>query len=204
MIFSVPFVDISGLKVFNETARRTVVDQLIIHISNRLKAHLRHEDTIARSTPTGGLGRLAGDETLARMDSDQFTLLLEGIKRPSDPMRVAVRIQKCLSALFTARGIDVFASASIGIALSSPSYHQPEEMLRDADIGMRRAKALGACGREVFDAQMHALVVQRLKLESELRKAIEREEFRVYCQPKRPAGHWPDRGCRVASPLVTQ
>jgi PAS domain S-box-containing protein len=182
-IFSVLFVDISGLKVFNETMGRTVVDQLIINISNRLKAHLRHVDTIARSTPTGGPGRLAGDETLARMDSDQFTVLLEGIKGPSDPMRVAVRIQECLSAPFTARGVDVFASASIGIALSSPSYHQPEEMLRDADIAMCRAKAPGTCGREVFDAQMHALVVQRLKLETELRKAIEREEFRVYYQP---------------------
>jgi len=182
-IFSVLFVDISGLKVFNETMGRAVVDQLIIDISNRLKTHLRHDDTISHSTPTGGPGRLAGNETLARMDSDQFTVLLEGIKGPSDPMRVAVRIQECLSAPFTARGVDVFASASIGIALSSASYHQPEEMLRDADIAMCRAKAQGTCGREVFDAQMHALVVQRLKLETDLRKAIEREEFCVFYQP---------------------
>jgi PAS domain S-box-containing protein len=182
-IFSVLFVDISGLKVFNETMGRAVVDQLIINISKRLKTHLRHDDTISRSTPTGGPGRLAGNETLARMHSDQFTVLLEGIKGPSDPMRVATRIQECLSVPFTARGIDVFASASIGIALSSPSYHQPEEMLRDADIAMCRAKAHGTSGREVFDAQMHALVVQRLKLETELRRAIEREEFRVFYQP---------------------
>jgi PAS domain S-box-containing protein len=182
-IFSVLFVDISGLKVFNETMGRAVVDQLIIDISNRLKAHLRHDDTISRSTPTGGPGRLAGNETLARMDSDQFTVLLEGFHGPSDPMRVAVRIQECLSASFTARGVDVFASARIGIALSSPSYQQPEEMLRDADIAMCRAKAQGTCGREVFDARMHALVVQRLKLETDLRKAIEREEFCVFYQP---------------------
>jgi predicted signal transduction protein with EAL and GGDEF domain len=117
------------------------------------------------------------------MHSDQFTVLLEGIKEPSDPMRVATRIQECLAAPFTARGIDVFVSASIGIALSSPSYHQPEEMLRDADIAMCRAKAHGTSGREVFDAQMHALVVQRLKLETELRRAIERQEFRVFYHP---------------------
>jgi len=180
---SVLFVDIRGLNVFNETMGRAVVDQLIIDISNRLKARLRHDDTISRSTPTGGPGQLEGNETLARMDGDQFTVLLEGIKGPSDPMRVAVRIQECLSAPFTARGVDVFASASIGIALSSPSYRQPEEMLRDADIAMCRARAQGTSGREVFDAQMHAIVVQRLKLETELRKAIERKEFRVFYQP---------------------
>jgi len=182
-IFSVLFVDISGLKVFNETMGRAVVDQIIIDISNRLKAHLRHDDTISHSTATLGPGWPAGNETLARMDSDQFTVLIEGIKGPSDPMRVAVRIQECLAAPFTARGIDVFASASIGIALSSPSYHQQEEMLRDADIAMCRAKARGTSGREVFDEQMHALVVKRLKLETELRRAIEREEFRVFYQP---------------------
>jgi diguanylate cyclase (GGDEF)-like protein/PAS domain S-box-containing protein len=178
--FSVLFVDVHGLKSFNESMGHAVVDQLIIDISNRLKARLRHDDTISRST---AIDRLESNETLARMDGDQFTVLLEGIKAPSDPMRVAVRIQECLSAPFTARGVDVFASASIGIALSSPSYHEPEEMLRDADIAMCRAKAQGTSGREVFDAQMHALVVQRLKLETELRKAIERQEFRVFYQP---------------------
>ncbi len=181
--FSVLFVDIHGLNVFNETMGHAVVDQLIIDISKRLKARLRHDDTISRFTLAGGPRRLEGNETLARMDGDQFTVLLEGIKGPSDPMRVAVRIQECLSAPFTARGIDVCASASIGIALSSPSYSEPEEMLRDADIAMCRARAQGTSGREVFDTQMHALVVRRLKLETELRKAIEREEFRVFYQP---------------------
>ncbi len=181
--FSVLFVDIHGLNVFNETMGHAVVDQLIIDISKRLKARLRHDDTISRFTLAGGPRRLEGNETLARMDGDQFTVLLEGIKGPSDPMRVAVRIQECLSAPFTARGVDVCASASIGIALSSPSYSEPEEMLRDADIAMCRARAQGTSGREVFDTQMHALVVRRLKLETELRKAIEREEFRVFYQP---------------------
>ncbi len=181
--FSVLFVDIHGLNVFNETMGHAVVDQLIIDISKRLKARLRHDDTISRFTLAGGPRRLEGNETLARMDGDQFTVLLEGIKGPSDPMRVAVRIQECLSAPFTARGVDVCASASIGIAPSSPSYNEPEEMLRDADIAMCRARAQGTSGREVFDTQMHALVVRRLKLETELRKAIEREEFRVFYQP---------------------
>jgi PAS domain S-box-containing protein len=83
--FSVLFVDVRGLKSFNETMGRAVVDQLIIDISNRLRARIRHDDTISRSTPTGGGDGRAGNETLARMDGDQFTVLLEGLKGPSDP-----------------------------------------------------------------------------------------------------------------------
>ena len=181
--FAVLFVDIQGLKIFNETMGHAVVDQLIIDISNRLKGRLRHDDTISRSSPPGGSGGAAGDEILARMDGDQFTVLLEGIKEPSDPMRVAMRVQETLTSPFAAHGVDVFTSAGIGIALSSPSYVKPAEMLRDADIAMCRAKAQGTSGCEVFDTEMHALVVRRLKLESELRKAIEREELRVFYQP---------------------
>ena len=181
--FAVLFVDIQGLKIFSETMGHAVVDQLIIDISNRFKARLRHDDTISRSTPTGGSGRPIGDEILARMDGDRFTLLLEGIKAPSDPMRVAMRVQESLAAPLAANGVDAFTSASIGIALSSSSYQKPAEMLRDADIAMCRAKAQGMSGCEVFDTHMHALVVRRLKLETELRKAIEREEFRVFYQP---------------------
>jgi len=181
--FAVLFVDIQGLKIFNETMGHAVVDQLIIDISNRLKSRLRHDDTISRSSPPGGSGGAAGDEILARMDGDQFTVLLEGIKEPSDPMRVALRVQETLTSPFAAHGVDVFTTAGIGIALSSPSYVKPAEMLRDADIAMCRAKAQGTSGCEVFDTEMHALVVRRLKLESELRKAIEREELRVFYQP---------------------
>jgi PAS domain S-box-containing protein len=181
--FAVLFLDIQGLKIFNETMGHAVVDQLIIDISNRLRVCLRHDDTISRSTPTGRPGRPIGDEILARLDGDRFTVLLEGIKTPSDPMRVAMRVQESLAGPFTTHGVDAFTSASIGIALSSASYQKPDEMLRDADIAMCRAKAQGMSGCEVFDTHMHALVVQRLKLETELRKAIEREELRVFYQP---------------------
>ena len=180
--FAILFVDIQGLKIFNETMGHATVDQLIIDISNRLKSRLRHDDTISRSTPTGS-GVPIGDETLARMDGDRFTVLLEGIKTPSDPMRVAIRVQESLAAPFNASGVDAFTTASIGIALSSPSYHKPAEMLRDADIAMCRAKAEGTSGCEVFDTQMHALVVRRLKVETELRKAIEHGDLRVFYQP---------------------
>jgi PAS domain S-box-containing protein len=181
--FAVLFLDIQGLKIFNETMGHAVVDQLIIDISNRLKARLRHDDTMSRSTPTGDLGKAKGSETLARMDGDRFTVLIENIKAPSDAMRVAIRIQESLAAPLTAKGVDAFTSASIGISLSGPLYASPGDMLRDADIAMCRAKSKGGSGCEVFDREMHALVVKRLKLETELRKAIEQEELRVFYQP---------------------
>ncbi|MGB6197990.1 MAG: EAL domain-containing protein [Candidatus Acidiferrales bacterium] len=181
--FAVLFVDIKGLKIFNETMGHAVVDQLIIDISHRLKARLRHDDTVSRTTPTGVPGRQFGDEMLARLDGDRFTVLLEDIKAPSDPMRVAMRLQESFAGPFTLHGVDAFTTASIGIAMSSDTPHSPAEMLRDADIAMCRAEAQGVSCCQVFDTAMHAIVVRRLKLETELRKAIDREELRVFFQP---------------------
>lgn len=181
--FAVLFINIQGLKIFNETMGLAVVDQLIIDISNRLKSRLRHDDTVSRSTPTSGSSAAEGDEILARMDGERFTVLLEGIRSPSDPMRVAIRLQESLAAPINASNIEAFTSACIGIALSSPLYSGHAEILRDADIAMCRAISEGTSGCEVFDTHMHALVVQRLKVETELRKAIEQNELRVFYQP---------------------
>jgi PAS domain S-box-containing protein len=181
--FAVLFIDIQGLKIFNETMGHAVVDQLLIDISNRLKARLRHDDTVSRSSSIDFSAKSLGDEMLARLDGDRFTVLLENVKAPSDPMRVAMRIQESFAGPFTLHGVDAFTSASIGIALSADSYEKPADILRDADIAMCRAKAQGESRCEVFDTQMHAIVVRRLKLETELRKAIEREEMRVFYQP---------------------
>jgi PAS domain S-box-containing protein len=181
--FAVLFVDIQGLKIFKETMGHAVVDQLTIDISNRLRGRLRHDDIIARPSSGFGTKENPSEEILARMDGDQFTVMLEGIKDPSEPMRVALRLQETLTAPFSAKGVDVYTSASIGIAISSSSLRKPEEMLRDADIAMVRARAQGPSRCEVFATQMHAIVVRRLNLESELRKCIERDELRVLYQP---------------------
>jgi PAS domain S-box-containing protein len=181
--FAVLFINIQGLKIYNETMGLAVVDQLIIDISGRLKSRLRHDDTVSRSTPTSGAGGSGGDEILARMDGERFTVLLEGIKSPSDPMRVALRLQESLAAPFATSNIEAFTSACIGIALSSPQYTGHAEILRDADIAMCRAIADGISGCEVFDTRMHAMVVRRLEVETELRKAIEQDELRVFYQP---------------------
>ncbi len=201
--FAVLFVNLQGLQIFNETMGLAVVDQLLIDISNRLRSLLRHDDTISRSTPAGGSGGAAGDGLLARMDGERFTVLLQDVKSPSDAMRVAIRIQESLASPFTANGLAAFMSASIGIALSSPLYSGHAEILRDADIAMCRAKA-NETGCEVFDTHMHALVVQRLKVETELRKAIEHEDLRVFYQPIVRLDIGPD--CRRGSfgPLVAQ
>lgn len=179
--FAVLFVDVQGLKIVNSTMGPAVVDQLIIDISARLKSHLRHYDTVTRSATS--IDPLAGQEILARMDGYQFTVLLERIKEPSEPMRVALRLQESLVPPFLANDMEVFTFASIGIALSSPSLQTPVELLRDADIAMCRAKANGGSSCEVFDSDMHALVIRRLNLESDLRKSVERNELRVLYQP---------------------
>lgn len=179
--FAVLFIDIQGLKIFNDTMGLSAVDQLLIEISNRFRMHLRRDDTVSRSSDIHA--EPGGEEILARMDGQQFTVLVEGIKAPSDAMRVAMRLQESLGAPLTANGVDAFTSASIGIALSSPLYNAHAEMMRDADIAMCRAKASHSSGCQVFDSQMHALVVQRLKVETELRKAIDRADLRVFYQP---------------------
>jgi PAS domain S-box-containing protein len=181
--FAVLFVHIQGLKIVNETMGHAVVDQLITDISKRLKNQLRHDDMVTRTKPMGLVGPEGGDETLARIDGEQFTILLEGIKEPSGPLRVAMRVQESLVAPFIADGVEVYTQPSIGIAMSTTSLHTPAEMLRDADIAMCRAKALGGSGCAVFDEEMHALGVKRLKCESELRKALTKDQLVVFYQP---------------------
>src|SRR5690606_16846266 len=102
---------------------------------------------------------------------------------PADAVRVAERIQVSLESPFEVGGHEVYSGASIGIAMASPSYRTPEEMLRDADTAMHQAKARGRGGHVVFDPEMHARALARLQLESELRRAVERQELELRYQP---------------------
>ena len=110
-------------------------------------------------------------------------ILLEDIESASDATRVAERIQTELAQPFHLSGHELFATASIGIALSSTGYEQPENILRDADTAMYWAKALGKARYEMFDMSMHAQAVALLQLETDLRHAIERQEFELHYQP---------------------
>jgi PAS domain S-box-containing protein len=181
--FAVLFADIDGFKIFNDTMGHMVGDLLLIEIGRRLAKCLRLEDTVARPLNQGTESVLEGNEVLARLGGDEFTILVGSIQEPSDAMRVARRIQEALQPPFTIQGREVFTSASIGIALSTTPHAKAEELLRDADIAMYRAKTLGRSRSEFFDQDMHANAVNRLNLETDLRRALEEEEFRIHYQP---------------------
>ena len=177
--YAVLFVDVDGFKQINDTMGPAAGDQLITEMGNRLAACLRLDDTVAR--PAGKLP--SDDSLLSRSGGDEFTILLESIKHPGDAMRVAKRIQAAIGAPFQVQERQLITPVSVGIALSAPTQQQPEELLQDAETAMRRAKALGGSRCEVFDEGMHTRAVNRLKLETELRTAFERSEFRLHYQP---------------------
>jgi diguanylate cyclase (GGDEF)-like protein/PAS domain S-box-containing protein len=173
-LFAVLFMDLDGFKMINDSMGHLIGDQLLLGVANRLEKGLRSTDTVARLGETFTVARLGGDE---------FTVLLDDIKDPSDAERAADRMMKALASPFVLGGKEVFTSVSIGIALSNAAYEQPEEILRDADTAMYRAKSLGKARYEVFDADMRASVMARLQLETDLRRALERGEFRNFYQP---------------------
>lgn len=164
-LFAVLFIDLDRFKVVNDSLGHMVGDQLLIATAHRLRACLRPEDMVAR---------LGGDE---------FVILLKNIKSISDATDVADRLQAKLALPFNLSGQEVFTSISAGIALSTTGYHQPEDLLRDADTAMYRAKVLGKARYEIFDTDMHDSVVRLLQLENDLRRAIEHHEFQIYYQP---------------------
>jgi diguanylate cyclase (GGDEF)-like protein/PAS domain S-box-containing protein len=173
-LFAVLFLDLDGFKMINDSMGHLVGDQLLLGVAQRLEKCLRATDTVARLGETFTVARLGGDE---------FTVLLDDIKDPSDAKRAADRMMKALTSPFILGGKEVFTSVSIGIALSNSAYEQPEDMLRDADTAMYRAKSQGKARYEVFDADMRASVLARLQLETDLRHALERGEFRNFYQP---------------------
>jgi diguanylate cyclase (GGDEF)-like protein/PAS domain S-box-containing protein len=172
--FAVLFLDLDRFKVINDSLGHLIGDQLLIAVARRLEACLRSGDSIAR---------LSGQSTVARLGGDEFTILLEDIQDLANAVGVAERIQKELAVPFRLNGTEVFTSASIGITLGPAGYGLPDEMLRDADAAMYTAKAGGKARYEVFDAAMRARALARLQLESDLRRALERQEFCLHYQP---------------------
>ncbi len=163
-MFSILFLDVDRFKDVNDSLGHLKGDLLLAAIARRLETCVRPGDTVAR---------LGGDE---------FTILLDDMRDPADAVQVANRILEQMGKPFQLAGHEVFATCSIGIAPGA-HYEKPEDLLRDADTAMYRAKERGKNCYEVFDAAMHSRAVARLQLETDLRKAIERKEFRVYYQP---------------------
>lgn len=164
-LFGVLFLDLDRFKFVNDSLGHKVGDQLLIEISRRLEICIRACDTVAR---------LGGDE---------FVILLEDIKSISDATYVAERIQHDLALPFNLGGHEVFTATSIGIALSTAGYDRPETLLRDADTAMYHAKSQGKARHQVFDTTMHTHAVAMLQLDSDLRRAVERQEFRLFYHP---------------------
>ena len=178
--FAVLFVDLDRFKMVNDSLGHHAGDRLLLEIVRRMTAVLRRDDVIARPAAVAD----DSDSTLARVGGDEFIILLEDIHGPSDAVRVAERVQHVVAMpVGLGEGQEVFTTASIGIAVSASSTGLDEDLVRDADTAMYRAKASGGDQCAVFDAAMHDRAVERLQLETDLRRAIERNEFRLQFQP---------------------
>jgi diguanylate cyclase (GGDEF)-like protein/PAS domain S-box-containing protein len=163
--YAVLFLDLDRFKVINDSLGHLAGDELLVAFAARLKTCLRPGDTVAR---------MAGDE---------FTLLLEGVGSAPDATRVADRALESLKTPFRLGGHEVFVTVSIGIVIGGAEYADPQDILRDADTALYRAKALGKNRHQVFDAAMHQRALELLQLENDLRRAVERQEFELHYQP---------------------
>jgi diguanylate cyclase (GGDEF)-like protein/PAS domain S-box-containing protein len=163
--FAVLLLDLDRFKLVNDSLGHNVGDQLLVETARRLQACVRPGDTVAR---------LGGDE---------FAMLLSEVHDAAGAIHVAQRIQKGFRSPVKLGSREVFATLSTGIALGRARYSRPEDIVRDADTAMHRAKARGRDRQEVFDSLMHANAISRLQLETDLRLAIEREQIEVVYQP---------------------
>jgi diguanylate cyclase (GGDEF)-like protein/PAS domain S-box-containing protein len=163
--FAVLFLDLDRFKLVNDSLGHPAGDELLVGLAKRLSGCLRSEDTVAR---------LGGDE---------FALLLDDIGDARAAARMAERIREELRQPFNLGGHEVFSTASIGITFDPESDRRPEDLLRDADTALYRAKALGRDRHELFDEAMHSRAVAILKLETDLRHALERNELGLVYQP---------------------
>ncbi len=162
---SILFIDLDRFKYVNDSLGHMIGDQLLKDIAARLSECMRPSDTVAR---------LGGDE---------FTILVEGKYDRSEVTRIAERIQDKFSKPFNLAGHDVYSSASIGIVHASDKHRSPEDIMRDADTAMYQAKRTGKARHAVFDDEMHSVATEILMLETDLRKALDREEIGVHYQP---------------------
>ncbi|MGE0359507.1 MAG: putative bifunctional diguanylate cyclase/phosphodiesterase [Vicinamibacterales bacterium] len=177
--FAVLFVDLDRFKHVNDSLGHTAGDRLLVVFGERLAAAVRSDDVVSRLSEASS----SPEPTLARLGGDEFAVLLDGIREPLDAVRVAKRVQQMAMLPLPVDGQDVFTSASIGVAVASDAHTSGEDIIRDADLAMYRAKNAGGGGYSVFDAALHDAAVRRLRLETDLRRAVEREEFRVWYQP---------------------
>ncbi|EAZ89256.1 EAL domain-containing protein [Crocosphaera chwakensis] len=164
-LFAVLFIDLDRFKVINDSLGHLVGDQLLIYIADTLKSHVRSCDTVAR---------LGGDE---------FVILLEDLSSPHEVIQVIERIEEDIKKPVQVMNKTLFTSASIGIAMSSSEYATGEDILRDADNAMYRAKGNNLTSYELFNVEMRQTVQEIFELETSLRQALEEQQFILHYQP---------------------
>jgi PAS domain S-box-containing protein len=181
--FAVLLIDVDQFRIINDSLGHTAGDELLIQIGQRLKNSVRRADTVSRPRRRDVPEMLTNDDSLARLGGDEFTILLDDIRDPIEAVRVAERVQSELAPPFEVNQQEIVISASIGIASSTSPHTQAEDLMRDADLAMYRAKRAGKARCEVSDTAMHANAMKRLRMETDLRKALDQKEFRVHYQP---------------------
>ena len=169
--FAVLFSDIDNFKVINDSLGHVVGDKLLVAIADRLRHNVRKIDTVARAS------------VVSRFGGDEFAILLDDIKESRFALAAASRLKELMSGPYKIDGKEIFATVSIGVAMSNNDYALPEDILRDADIAMYRAKELGKERVEVYDKAMHARVLKRMHIGNALRRGALHKEFRLHYQP---------------------
>ena len=178
--FAVLFVDLDGFKNVNDSLGHAAGDKLLAEMARRLDNSVRFSDSVGRmESPRPN----EGSHTVARFGGDEFTILLPHLRDISDSIQVAERIRAAVRQPYEIDGHELYVDASIGIAGGSTDYTSAEEILRDADTALYRAKALGKGRYETFDAKMRERALSRIATESALRAAVGNGQLRVYYQP---------------------
>ncbi len=172
-MFAVLFLDIDRFKIVNDSLGHHIGDKLLIGIAERFRSVLRKEDVIASLTEC----------TAARVGGDEFLVLIDGIKHYHNAMCVAERMMGVLSEPYKVDDHTIKITMSIGITTSALPYVSLDEMIRDADTAMYRAKAAGKNRFVMFDSRMHEDALLRLAMENDLRLAVEDDQLRLVYQP---------------------